>query len=189
MLALVLSLGLVSCGENAVDEEAVPEWETLADGSRLLVTAYSEVEREDIERCFPSSSELECLRAVRLNPGGIHLSRYNRSELSEEQASQYTSRDMTGYRCVIYQDGAAGDFIRESIWSERGELRTNTVQVPRSFNQKALSKNEVEAYFTANSIKPRDPWLNCHRVAQLVVSGSFASLTSSDLTLEIFASD
>lgn len=171
-------------------ENTEPKWEKLADGSHLLLSSYDEVETETIERCFDAEVGVECIKAVSMVGGRtIMLERQARPSYISVTSSVDLDNYMEGFHCKLYIDGAAGDFVRESIWSERGELRVNTVHFPRGFNQGPLSQKDTEAYFKANSIQPQKPWLNCYRVAQLVVDGSFASLTSSDLKLETFTTD
>lgn len=187
LLAGALSLLLLGCSQSVSEDSQEPDWDALPDGSRLLVSEYGDT--KVFERCFPSESEFECLRAVQATPGMIHLLWDTVADLEQEDTTSTSADELTGYRCAIYPDAPSGAFIRESIASKHGEIRVKTVQVPRSFNETPFSKQEVESYFEANSIVPNDPWLNCYRVAQLVVEGSFASLTSSDLTLETFTSD
>ncbi|MDN3646812.1 hypothetical protein QWY75_11425 [Pontixanthobacter aestiaquae] len=190
VLATSLSLVLAGCDQTPPQKDAEPEWEELSDGSHLLLSSYDEVEMEDLERCYESIAGLECLRAVSMVGGqSISFQRQVKPSLNRVASGEDTVHSMSGYHCQLYVDGAAGDFIRESIWSKRGELKVNTVRFPRSFNEAPLSKEGVEGYFDANSIDPKRPWLNCYQVAHLVVDGSLASLTSSDLTLEAFTTD
>lgn len=192
-LALGLALVLANCSQSTPQKVPEPEWEALADGSHLLLAELPDY--SSIERCFPVARGFQCLTVGDINPkphgSWLVVNTETRSSPREKRDRPIGGGEFTGYGCqiMIFDRDLREYSVTETISSKHGTLRKSEFVSQRLRNPMPFSKQEVEDYFEANSIDPEDPWLNCRRVAQLVVEGSFASLTSSDLTLETFASD